>query len=319
MSDASPVSVVVIFRDAARFLRDAFASLEAQTLARFEVLLVDDGSSDGSAALAEAQRAARPERYRCLTHPGGARRGTAASRNLGMRAARGTLVAFLDADDLYLPTRLASHAALLAAHPDAGLVLAPCLFTDIDAGGAPLHEHQQPALPWPDGSVVDPPQALFAMLRDPRLVTTICGLTVRRDALLRSGGCDEGFDLLYEDQTLLTRLLLGERALWCATPSVQVRRFPGIGTRTHQRLAFLPWGRWQRDSRRFRAWQADRLGAWPSMRPRTDAFAVAVEGAALALRYALRVTLRVLLDPPRYSSAMSLLQRLRTPTSARPR
>jgi glycosyltransferase involved in cell wall biosynthesis len=116
------VSIVVIFLDAERFLAEALESVLAQTLQDFELLLVDDGSSDGSTAIARGFAERLGTRGHYLEHPGHANRGMSASRNLGMRHARGRYVALLDADDVWLPHKLARQVTLLEAAPDVGLV-----------------------------------------------------------------------------------------------------------------------------------------------------------------------------------------------------
>ncbi len=88
MTDAAPVvSIVMIFYNAPLgFFEEAIASVWAQTEARWELLLVDDGSTDESAVVARSAAAADPERIRVLTHEGGVNRGMSASRNVGIAA-----------------------------------------------------------------------------------------------------------------------------------------------------------------------------------------------------------------------------------------
>src|SRR5205807_873118 len=83
----------VIFLNAERFLREAVESVFAQTYPHWELLLVDDGSTDRSGEIARRFAADRPDRVRYLEHPGHENRGMSASRNLGIRSARGELVA----------------------------------------------------------------------------------------------------------------------------------------------------------------------------------------------------------------------------------
>ncbi len=97
------VSVVVPAYQAAGHLAEAVASARAQTLDAIEILVVDDGSTDGTGAVARALAAEDP-RVRVLGD--GRNRGVAGARNLGLSAARGAWVAPLDADDRFLPTRL---------------------------------------------------------------------------------------------------------------------------------------------------------------------------------------------------------------------
>src|SRR5512147_3161209 len=93
------VSVITIFLDEERFLGEAIDSVRAQTFGDWELILVDDGSRDRSPAIAQSHADAEPARVRCLHHPAHANRGMSASRNLGLDAARGDLIAFLDGDD----------------------------------------------------------------------------------------------------------------------------------------------------------------------------------------------------------------------------
>src|SRR2546427_10186945 len=101
MSNQPLVSVVIIFWNAERFLQEAFASVFAQTYPTWELLLVDDGSSDESTAIAQRYVEHHPGQVRYLEHPGHANRGMSASRNVGIRHARGPYIAFLDADDVW--------------------------------------------------------------------------------------------------------------------------------------------------------------------------------------------------------------------------
>ena len=89
MTAATPlVSVVMPFLDGIRFLPEAIDSVVTQTYPEWELLLVDDGSTDGSSALARDYARGRPDRIRYLEHAGHANRGKSTSRNLGI--ARGT-------------------------------------------------------------------------------------------------------------------------------------------------------------------------------------------------------------------------------------
>ena len=113
------VSVIMPFLDSARFIAESVESVRAQTYQAWELLLCDDGSSDASTEIARRFAAADPERIRWAEHEGHANRGASAARNLGLSLARGDYVAFLDADDVWLPRKLEEQVALLkisAAH-----------------------------------------------------------------------------------------------------------------------------------------------------------------------------------------------------------
>ena len=117
MSDPS-VSVLLPVRDAGPDLEACLASLERQTLSGFEVVAVDDGSSDGSGQRLEAW-AARAPWLRVLRRPP---EGLVAALNHGLAVCRGPLVARMDADDVSHPRRLELQSALLEARPKAGVV-----------------------------------------------------------------------------------------------------------------------------------------------------------------------------------------------------
>src|ERR1051325_3716022 len=118
MTSRPLVSVVVIFRDAQRFLDEAIQSIWSQTYDNWELLLVDDGSVDGSTTQAYRWVQRRPERLHYLEHPGHANRGMSASRNLGIYHACGDYVAFVDADDVWLPPKLERQVSLLESWPE---------------------------------------------------------------------------------------------------------------------------------------------------------------------------------------------------------
>jgi glycosyltransferase involved in cell wall biosynthesis len=104
------VSVILPIHDGARFLAEALESVAAQHYRRIEVIVVDDGSTDDGAAIAEGHGATviRQEQ-----------RGVAAARNAGIDAARGEILAFIDQDDLWLPAKLRLQVETLARTPDA--------------------------------------------------------------------------------------------------------------------------------------------------------------------------------------------------------
>lgn len=108
-SAAPVVSVVVPVFNGAATLGRALGSVLAQSLQDLEVLVVDDGSSDSSLAVAE--RVGDP-RVRCIRHD--RNRGAAAARNTGILAARGRYVAFIDSDDQWLPDKLARQCSYLS-------------------------------------------------------------------------------------------------------------------------------------------------------------------------------------------------------------
>ena len=131
------VSVVVPAYNAKRFIKRCIDSVWQQTLPHdtMELIVVDDGSSDGTFTRAAALARRSPFPMRVLQHHDGANHGVAATRNLGFSRARGEFIALLDVDDRYLPERLSRSVAWLTEHP-ADLCL--CAFgRNVDERGRP--------------------------------------------------------------------------------------------------------------------------------------------------------------------------------------
>lgn len=111
-------SVIIPFRNAEKTLPEAIESLQEQTESDWEAMLVDDASIDGSVMLVRAAVADDP-RLRLLYDPTQIiPRGVAASRNLGINAAKGTYIALLDADDRWLPVKLAAQRRVFESGAD---------------------------------------------------------------------------------------------------------------------------------------------------------------------------------------------------------
>jgi glycosyltransferase involved in cell wall biosynthesis len=185
------VSVVLATHDQARWLPETLASVRAQTYTDWELLLVDDGSTDATATIA-AGAAAADARIRHLPGP---HRERAAARNRGLDAATGELVAFLDGDDLWHPEKLARQVAALDAAPDAGLCYTIARY--VDADGRPLLIRRPPR---PIAGDVFP-----SLVRANRMI--LASVVVRRSALAVAGGFDEALTPLgCEDWDLWLRL-----------------------------------------------------------------------------------------------------------------
>ncbi len=112
------VSVVIPVHNGEKYLAQAIESVLPQTFRDFELLIVDDGSTDGSRAIMD-RYARRDARIRILYQ---VNRGVSAAGNLGFEKARGEWVARLDADDLFLPDKLQRQIAFIRQHPDVRIV-----------------------------------------------------------------------------------------------------------------------------------------------------------------------------------------------------
>jgi glycosyltransferase involved in cell wall biosynthesis len=204
------VSIVTPFLNAGPFIREAVESVLAQTYPDWELLLVDDGSTDGSTAIAQAFAAAHPDRIRYLSHDGRVNKGASASRNLATTVARGELVAFLDADDVYLPDKLGAQVPLLDAHPEAGMLYGGTEYWHSWTG-----RPEDRARDWvwrrfgvPADTTIAPPRLLATFLRDGGTVPCMGSVLARRRAIEQVGGWEDAFRHICTDQVFHAKLTL---------------------------------------------------------------------------------------------------------------
>src|SRR5215212_3295723 len=122
MSSNPLVSIIIPFLNAGKFIQEAIDSVFAQTYDNWELLLVDDGSTDASREIALLLATQHPVKVRYVEHNDHENRGACASRNLGVRNAQGEYIALLDADDVWLPHKLERQLAILDSYPEAAMV-----------------------------------------------------------------------------------------------------------------------------------------------------------------------------------------------------
>jgi glycosyltransferase involved in cell wall biosynthesis len=210
MSSAKPfVSVIMIFLNGEKFFQEAIESVFAQTYAGWELVLVDDGSTDGSTRIALRYAQLHPEKVRYFEHSAHQNLGMSASRNLGIRQSQGDYIAFLDADDVYLPQKLEHQLAILAAQPAAAMVYGATQHWYSWTGKAEdLHRDRLRNIGVPADTLVQPPALIPLFLRRVAQTPGTCGVLVRREAIERVGGFEEVFRGMFEDQVFFFKLCL---------------------------------------------------------------------------------------------------------------
>jgi glycosyltransferase involved in cell wall biosynthesis len=198
------VSAIVIFLNAERFFEAAIESVLTQDFDDWELLLVDDGSTDGTTEMAQRYAERDPERIRYVTHEGRENRGMSASRNLGVREARGEYVAFLDADDTWLPGKLSRQVAILDSYPTAAMAYGPTLRW-YSWEGETADEPRE--FPLAADRVIDPPHLLRWLLQR-QAIPAMGSVLARRQAVLDVGGFENEFRTLFEDQVFHVKMFL---------------------------------------------------------------------------------------------------------------
>jgi glycosyltransferase involved in cell wall biosynthesis len=208
--DTTPlVSVITVFLDAERFIEEAIESVLAQTCTNWELLLVDDDSKDGSTPIAQRYAARLPEKIRYLTHHGRENRGISASRNLGLLHARGDFVAFLDADDVWLPQKLRQQVAALNSQPQAAMVYGPTFEWHSWTGKRSDRDLDRlQDLGVPTNTLLTPTELVAAILRNEACSPHLCSVLLRRHAVTAINGFEAKFRGLYDDHVFFSKLCL---------------------------------------------------------------------------------------------------------------
>lgn len=189
MNDLLPsIEVVIPAFNAGRFLERAVTSVFATGYPALEVVIVDDGSSDDTAAVAERLCRTHAPHCRLLQHPDGGNHGVSASRNLGIATSTSQWVAFLDADDFYLSNRFDAFRAMLGKTAEVDAVYEMTEIRGDETGQTPspgLAENRFGI----DRNLAG--AALLGELLQGRCWAT-SAITLRRALLHRTGGFDPG-------------------------------------------------------------------------------------------------------------------------------
>ncbi|HEY0173068.1 MAG TPA: glycosyltransferase [Pyrinomonadaceae bacterium] len=204
------VSVCIPSYNHARYLPQTLDGVLGQTYQDFEVVVVDDGSTDGSLEVLEAYAARHPEKVRVFTHPGRENRGISPTANLAFEKSRGEYWAGLTSDDVWYADALESLVAHLDAHPEAGIVYGRMSLMDEEgrpAGGV-------------EGSDVNAcPDPLSGLIqRNPIPAVTVMA---RRECFERYGGFRDG--LVYSDWELWIRFVAQRPAGFIDRPLCRYR------------------------------------------------------------------------------------------------
>lgn len=198
------VSVVIPTYNAAAFVGQAIKSVLAQTYRDVEVIVVDDGSTDQTQSI--LSRFGAP--VRCIRQ---ANQGVAVARNCGIHESRGRYVAFLDADDTWLPGKLERQVAALEAYPDCAACYAA--FTRVDWELRPIGISRSPrqAATLPD------------LLLNGNVIGSICTVLIERELFDRVGGFDPQLSQC-ADWDMWIRLAVHTAFLYVDEPLVTYRQ-----------------------------------------------------------------------------------------------
>jgi len=204
------VSVITIFLNAEKFIEEAIESIFAQTYETWELLLVDDGSVDASTQIARRYAEQHPEKVYYFKHDGHRNRGMSASRNLGISNGRGEYIAFLDADDVWLPHKLEEQVEILCSHPEAAMVYGRTkIWYSWTDNPQDSQRDYMTKLGVKPNTLVQPPTLLTLFLRDENsYYPCTCSVLIRREVFKEIGRFKEDFRGGYEDMVFHSKVFL---------------------------------------------------------------------------------------------------------------
>lgn len=202
------ISIITAFYNEERFLAEAIESVLNQDYENWELILIDDGSSDRSTSIAREYERIYPEKIFYLEHAGHANKGLSASRQLGLNHSRGQLITLLDADDIWTKSKLRDQYKIFEDWPELGMACEASITWrswdgegNVDVikpvGAKQDNLHHPPSLMselYPLGSGAAPCPS---------------GLMIKKNAIISAGGFDNGFTgskQLYEDQGFLAKI-----------------------------------------------------------------------------------------------------------------
>lgn len=283
MSSNSLVSSIIIFFNAEKFFEEAIESVLTQIYDNWELILADDGSTDGSTAIALRYAQQYPEKIRYVEHEGHKNCGMSATRNLGIRHAKGEYIAFLDADDVWFPYKLEQQVEIMKSQPEAAMVYGKSEYwrswtgnpEDLQGDYIPdayvqadklYHPPTLLTLCYPLGSATPPPPS---------------NILLRREAIERLGGFEAGFQgiyQLYEDQAFFAKLYLNFSVFVASNCWEKYRLHPDscgsvvnkAGKYHKVRRFFLSWLEQylsQQEVKDIQVWQALKKASFPYRHP----------------------------------------------------
>lgn len=205
------ISIIIPFLNPGSWLGEAIESVIHQTYTNWELILVDDGSVEKDTDLAKLYAVNSSGRITYMEHDGHLNRGLTASRNAGIALSTGQFVAFLDADDCWLPDKLVNQLAVFMRYPQVQMICEASVFWYSWRLSDEKDYVQEIGV---EAGLYQPPQ-LMKQLYPLGEGQPPCpsGILITKDALLRAGGFEATFSgiyQLYEDQAFLSKVYARE-------------------------------------------------------------------------------------------------------------
>jgi glycosyltransferase involved in cell wall biosynthesis len=267
MEDKPLISIVTCFLNEERFLQEAIESILQQDYRNWELLLIDDGSTDNSPVIAKKYSQQYPDKIFYHEHEEHVNKGLSASKNHAIRQARGKLIAFLDGDDVWLPAYLSNQVKVMQQQA------APVICEGADYwynwdGSA--QDNVITPIGAEGNKMYAPPELLLRLypLGQAESPCT-CATLVQKEVVQRYGGFEEAFPGMYEDQVFLTKVYLHEKVYISTACNNRYRQRQGsLVHNAHSRKKY------HRERKRFLEWMEQYLASqeinMPEVREKLD-------------------------------------------------
>ena len=199
------ISVITCFYNVEEFIEETIKSVLKQHYTNWELLLIDDGSIDGSSEIAENYAEKYPTKIFYYEHEGHVNKGLSYSRNTAIEKANGEFISFLDADDVWLPKYLSHQAEVILKNSSCTMV---CEATEYwYSWNNPKENDAIIKVGVEQDQLYLPPQLmlnLYPLAKGD--APCVCGILIKKSSLEKYGGFDESFKGLYEDQVFLSKI-----------------------------------------------------------------------------------------------------------------
>jgi len=249
IQETPKISIITCFLNVEEYIQETIESVLTQEYNNWELLLIDDGSTDKSTDIAKKFAQKYPDRIIYCEHENHINRGSSASRNVGINKAGGTLIAFLDADDVWLPEMLSQVLNLIQQYSVAMVCEASEYWYDWNDTTKPNKIIQIGA---PQDRVYEPPElmlTIYPLAEGSPSAPCPCGMLVTKEAVIKHGAFDESFSGMYDDQAFLIKFYLHESVYISSTCNNKYRQRPGslvhsshgMSNYLKERKYFLRW------------------------------------------------------------------------------
>lgn len=222
------VSVIIPFMNEEKLLEESINSVLYQDYPNIELLLVDDGSTDNSSSIAKRYASEQPSKIYYFHHDQHKNFGVSATRNLGINKANGEYIAFLDADDYFMPGKISEQVGYFLKYPEISMAAEASVYwydwMDSDLSNRKVLVGSE------NDKVIHPPQLMLDLYPLSKGTSPCpCSLMVKKSLMEKIGGFEANFNKeyqLYEDQAILAKIYLTEKVYISSNANNYYRQRP---------------------------------------------------------------------------------------------